>query len=100
MTYELAFKPSALKEWQALDASVRAQFKRVLVRRLDAPHIESARLHGMPDCYKIKLRAFGYRLVYQIEADVLCVTVIAVGKRERSEVYASAAKRLKNTPDK
>ncbi|MDO5667746.1 MAG: hypothetical protein Q4G44_07995 [Alcaligenaceae bacterium] len=26
----------------------------------------SARLSGMPDCYKIKLRSVGYRLIYQV----------------------------------
>ncbi|MBC5853442.1 type II toxin-antitoxin system RelE/ParE family toxin [Vibrio metschnikovii] len=44
--------------------------------------------------YKIKLRQSGYRLVYQVKDDVILVTVLAVGKRERSDVYRSAMKRL------
>lgn len=48
----------------------------------------------MPNCYKIKLRSIGYRLVYEVIDSRLVVTVIAVGKRERSKVYGSAASRL------
>ena len=44
----------------------------------------------MSDCYKIKLKAAGYRLVYRVEDDIMYVTVIAVGKRERSIVYSTA----------
>ena len=29
--------------------------------------VEANRLHGLPDCYKIKLRGAGYRLVYQVQ---------------------------------
>ncbi|MFA0208222.1 type II toxin-antitoxin system RelE/ParE family toxin, partial [Vibrio cyclitrophicus] len=44
--------------------------------------------------YKIKLRQSGYRLVYKVEDEVIIVTVLAVGKRERSDVYRKAMKRL------
>ena len=37
--------------------------------------------------------AAGYRLVYEVKDRELLVLVVAVGKRERSEVYKSAAKR-------
>ncbi|MEP8111190.1 type II toxin-antitoxin system RelE/ParE family toxin [Aeromonas caviae] len=49
---------------------------------------------GMPDCYKIKLRGAGYRLVYQVQDDRVVVFVVAVGKREREEVYLEAMSRL------
>ncbi|MBU2788058.1 type II toxin-antitoxin system RelE/ParE family toxin, partial [Acidithiobacillus sp. VAN18-1] len=66
MTYSLEFRDSAWKEWQKLDRLLREQFKAKLLERLENPRVESARLSGMPDCYKIKLRAAGYRLVYRI----------------------------------
>lgn len=87
MNYELEFKESALKEWQKLDHSLRELFKKRLIERLDAPRVESARLTGLPDCYKIKLRDAGYRLVYQVCDNQLVVVVIAVGKREKNQVY-------------
>ena len=93
-TFELDFLEDALKEWKKLDSTVRGQFARKLAERLMTPHVPSARLSGMRDCYKIKLRSSGYRLVYQVENDVLIVLVIAIGKRERNEVYRTAARRL------
>jgi addiction module toxin, RelE/StbE family len=94
MTYELEFDPRALKEWHRLGETVKAQFKKKLADVLLEPRIESARLQGMPDCYKIKLKSQGYRLVYQVRNDVVTVFVIAIGKREKSAVYRDANKRL------
>ena len=94
MTYSLEFRESAWKEWQKLDRPLREQFKNKLLERLENPRLESARLSGMPDCYKIKLRAAGYRLVYQVFDDRVAVVVVAVGKREDSAVYRKAGKRL------
>ncbi|MBN3186368.1 hypothetical protein H4F65_09925 [Pectobacterium brasiliense] len=48
----------------------------------------------MVDCYKIKLRSAGYRLVYQVFEHEIVVLVLVVGKRERSEVYQTAKDRL------
>ena len=95
MTYRLEFKASAQTEWRKLDSHIREQFKKKLIERLEQPHIESARLAAMPDCYKIKLRAAGYRLVYQVEDTTVTVIVVAIGKREDSAVYLAAAKRIK-----
>ncbi|MBU9641708.1 type II toxin-antitoxin system RelE family toxin [Burkholderia gladioli] len=94
-TYELQFLEEALKEWHRLDRTVREQFKKKLRERLEFPRVESARLHAMTDCYKIKLLSLGYRLVYQVEDSVITVTVIAVGKRERGAAYEAALARLK-----
>jgi mRNA interferase RelE/StbE len=94
MTYELEFKESALKEWRKLDATIRVQFKKKLAERIENPRVESSKLSGLPDCYKIKLKSAGYRLVYQVEEARLVIIVIAVGKREGSVVYRSAAERL------
>jgi mRNA interferase RelE/StbE len=93
-TYELKFRKTALKEWQQLDSTVRKQFLKKLVERLASPHVESARLSGMVDCYKIKLVASGYRLVYQVIDGELVVLVVAVGKREAHEAYRKARLRL------
>lgn len=94
-TYELKFLPSALKEWNRLDKTVREQLKSKLAERLERPRIESARLRGMSDCYKIKLQALGYRLVYQVSDSTVTVAVVSVGKRERSAAYCLALLRLK-----
>lgn len=95
MSYSLAFVESGLKEWRKLAPQIRDQFKDKLRERLQTPHVASARLHGMPDCYKIKLRSVGYRLVYQVDDKIVLVTVIAVGKRDKGLVYLAATKRTK-----
>lgn len=94
MRYRLVFKEEALKEWRKLDGSIREQFKKKLEERLENPRVESARLSGMADRYKIKLKSAGYRLVYQVRDDTVTVAVITVGKRERSLVYKIAIKRV------
>jgi len=96
MTYSLAFVESALKEWRKLTPQIREQFKDKLRERLEHPHVVSARLHALPDCYKIKLRAASYRLVYQGDDKMVLVTVIAVGKRDKGLVYLAATKPTKD----
>ena len=92
--FALEFNVKARKEWNKLDATIRLQFAKKLKERLELPRIEADRLPNLPDCYKIKLRSAGYRLVYQVIDQKLVVTVIAVGKRERAEVYAAAQNRI------
>ena len=93
MTYKLAFYEEALKEWKKLDATVREQFRAKLIERLENPCIASAKLRKSENRYKIKLMQVGYRLVYEVTEKTVTVTVIAVGKRNRNEVYLAAAKR-------
>lgn len=94
MTFKLRFHELALAEWNKLDNSVREPLKRKLIERLETPHVAAARLSGMDNCYKIKLLRIGYRLVYRIDGDVLFVTVIAVGKRDKLKIYDAAKTRL------
>lgn len=74
--------------------TVRQQLKEKLATILVNPRIEANRLHALPDCYKIKLRSSGYRLVYQVIGQEVMVFVVAVDKREREQVYRKAAERL------
>jgi len=93
--YKLKFIPTALKEWGKLDTSTKVQFKKKLSERLNNPRVPASRLHGFADHYKIKLRASGYRLVYEVSDKEICVLVIAVGKRDKDAVYKKAGKRGK-----
>ena len=92
MAYELEFHAAALKEWQSLDNSVRLFLKKKLEKRLENPHINSARLNGdLQHCYKIKNDKTGHRLVYQV-----IVYVISVDKRDDLMAYRLAAQRINN----
>ena len=94
MSFELRFEPEALKEWHALDKSVREPLKKKLARRLEQPHVLNERLHHrLSNCYKIKNDKTGHRLVYRVIDEQVVVLVLAVGKRERLETYLKAAQR-------
>lgn len=95
MSYKLLFDPRALKAWNKLNPEIRNQFKKKLDKILENPRIEKNKLSDLKDCYKIKLRTVGYRLVYKVVDDQLIVFVISVGKRERGLVYQEAYFRLR-----
>lgn len=94
MSFKLRFHELAWAEWQKLDGSIKAPLKKKLLERLQEPRIPSAALSNMPDCYKIKLRQAGFRLVYRVDDDTVFVTVIAVGERDKNGVYDTANIRL------
>lgn len=95
MTYTVKFRDDALKEWYKLDKAIQQQFAKKLKKCCDNPHIPTAKLRGIKDCYKIKLRASSFSLVYQVIDEKLIIAVIAVGKRERSDIYNLASERMR-----
>ncbi len=44
--------------------------------------------------FSIKLPKVGFRLVYEVQDEVVRVVVVAVGKREWNAVYKMASKRI------
>ena len=93
MNYKLRFLPTALKEWKKLDKTIQTQLKKKLKERLKNPHVHGSQLRGFKNHYKIKLVTSGYRLVYEVIDDEICVLVIAVGKRNKNKVYKQTRKR-------
>lgn len=94
MSYRLKFLPRAFKEWQRLDKASQRQLKKKLAERLEEPYVPASKLRGFENVYKIKLRASGYRLVYQVNEDEFVVLVIVISRREHGEVYRKLQKRL------
>lgn len=65
MIYKLSFTKSAFKEWNKLGHAIRVKFKAKLEERLVNPFVPKDRLSGFNnECFKIKLRYSGFRLVY------------------------------------
>ena len=94
MSYSLIFHTDAIKEWGKLEQTTRKQFKNKLAERLQNPHVPASRLAGYAGfAYKIKLRSSGHRLVYIVDDEKIVVIVLAVGKRERNQVYKVAQRR-------
>lgn len=54
MSYRLNSLPSALKEWRKLSPEIKSQFKERLRRRLETLHVNSARIRGYKNYFKIK----------------------------------------------
>ena len=94
MSYKLEFETRALKEWHKLDSHVQEQFKKKLAEHLIKPIVQSSRISGARNCYKIKLRSSGYRLIYQVQDEQITIFVVAIGKREAEAAYTSAKSRL------
>jgi mRNA interferase RelE/StbE len=95
MAYLLEFHPKAKKELDKLSRELQQQLLEKLAARLEHPRVPGDALRNLPDCYKIKLRSSGYRLVYQVQNRTITVLVLAIGKRDKLAAYESAAKRLK-----
>ena len=85
MSYALEFDEKALKQFEKLDSTVANQFLNKLDKVLENPHTEKNRLRGQSTLprYKIKLRTSGYRLVYEVNDNVVIITVLAVGHRDK-----------------
>ncbi|WP_201522919.1 type II toxin-antitoxin system RelE family toxin [Aliarcobacter butzleri] len=94
MTYNLEFKPQALKEWSKLGSTIKEQFKKKLEERLENPKVEKDKLSGYENVYKIKLKTAGYRLAYQIKDEEIVVLVLSVGKREKDKIYKNLKDRF------
>ena len=94
MSYKLYFIKKSKKEWDRLNSTVREQFKKKLKKRLEEPIVPSDKLSGYENIYKIKLRSSGFRLAYEVREDKVIVVVLAIGKRENSEVYKTLNSRL------
>ena len=86
MTYELAIHPQAAAEWAKLDESVKRRFKQKLAKeRLQTPRVAKDALHGVPDCYNIKITTPQFRLAYHVDDKARVLTLLAVSSRD--DVY-------------
>ena len=95
--FDLGFLESSYKEWNLLDNSIRQEFEKKLITRLQNPrNVGSALTGNLRNCFKIKSHRYGYRLTYLVEEDSNMVIVLAIGKRERSDVYDKTLLRLSN----
>lgn len=89
-TYRVVLRRKAKKAFDRLDPMLQRQLARKLAERCVHPRVPADALSAMRDCYKIKLRSAGVRLVYQVRDGEIVLLVLAVGRREREEVYREA----------
>lgn len=99
ITYKVIFRPKAKKRFDRLDSAVQRQIARKLEERRERPRVPGDALTKLRDCYKIKLRAKGIRLIYQVRDTQLILLILSVGSREREEAYVEAAAELGKLDD-
>ena len=91
--FELAIHAGAEKEWSKLDGSVKRRFKEKLANeRLIRPRVAKDALRELPDCYKIKITAPQYRLIYHVNDTKKLITILSVASRD--DVYEELRVRL------
>ena len=94
--YRVLLTKESLKEWNKIDHSIQRLFKKKLNSIVLDPVIVNSRLRGkLSNCYKIKLKRAGYRLVYEVRSQTIVLIVWAVDKRDDDKVYDSAISRLR-----
>lgn len=98
MEYEIKFHPEALKEFCALDGSIKVLVKKQLEKLKKSPFLgeelgnkNGYDLTGYRKMYACKKQI---RIVYSVIENVLLVNIVAIGKREDMAVYETARSRL------
>ena len=84
MTYRIEFKPSAVKSLAALPKKIQRRIAVKVDALAEDPHprgVES--LKGRDNLHRI--RVGDYRIIYEVQDEVLLVLVVRVGHRK--EIY-------------
>jgi len=96
--YEYKFHTEAEKELGKLNHSVQLLFAKTLKKILKSPELgidlgnkNNLNLSGLKKIYFDHKR---YRIVYQILEEEIVIHLIAIGKRDKMEVYEKASERI------
>ena len=85
MSYEVGFKPSALREVRKLDEVTRKAIISAVELLVDNPRPDGCKkLKGENNLYRIRVMG-NYRVIYEIQDRRLIVNVVKVGHRR--DVY-------------
>lgn len=79
MTYTVEIKPSAAKQIKKLPKNVQEQVALTINNLAIEPRPDGVKKLSNSDSYRV--RTGNYRIIYQIQDDVLLVTVVRVGHR-------------------
>lgn len=84
MSYRVEFAPSAAREFRRMDRQLQVRLKTRIDALAENPRPHGAKqLAGLKGLYRV--REGDYRIVYQVQDEVLLVLVVGVGHRR--EVY-------------
>lgn len=96
MKQEVVFTDLSKRDFERLDNSQRKQVLKSLKRIEDQGMKAGQALRGkLSDCRKMKHKRLGLRVIFkESEFGVEIIEIVVIGKREDSEVYRIAEKRL------
>lgn len=95
VVYKIKTHSDFKEELDKLDHAIKVRLRKKLDKVVLNPHIPKNRLHGdLHNCYKIKLKTDGVRLVYTVNDDEIYILLLTVGKREGNVVYNIAKSRV------
>ena len=83
MSYEIAYKATAVKELEGLQKQEQTRIVAAIEKLKDNPYPPNTKKLQGSNNYRI--RVGNYRVVYQIKKDVLIILIIKIG--DRKEVY-------------
>ncbi len=96
--YDYKFYPEAEKELAKLNRSVQILFAKALNKILKSPELDldldnknSLDLSGLKKMYFDNKR---YRIVYEIFEEEILIHLVAIGKRDKMDVYKKAGERV------
>jgi mRNA interferase RelE/StbE len=84
MAYAIQFKPAALRQLEKLPRSMRNRVATNIETLADDPFPAGCKkLSGLPDTWRVRIG--DYRVIYQVQDEVLLILVLTVGHRR--DVY-------------
>jgi len=96
--YDYKFHPEAEKELGKLNKSVQILFTKALKKILTSPELgqdlgnkNNLELTGLKKMYFDNKR---YRIVYEVFEEEILIHLVAIGKRDKMDVYKKAGERI------
>ena len=96
--YDYKFHPEAEKELEKLNRSVQILFAKALKKILKSPELgldlgnkNNFDLSGLKKMYFDNKR---YRILYEIFEEEILIHLVAIGKRDKMDVYKKAGERV------
>lgn len=85
ISYEIGFKPAALRQLRKLDLELQGQIVAAIELLASNPRPDGCRkIKGAENLYRIRVKNL-YRVVYEVKERQLLITIVKVGHRR--EVY-------------
>lgn len=99
MPYRVELHPDAVNDFDKLDGSIRKEVAKKIDALINNPFLGKPLGNkfgiNLTGFYKLYISKKKYRIVYRLIGDYLeVIEIIAIGKREKGEVYKMAFKRL------